>query len=446
MKRICIWLWIIALGMGLLSGCSGSTSATVPASQSQPTPSQAAQGSTEPTETQGIPETLPPDEPVVFDNPIGDKDTYWVASQWHTDDDDGPESTISLPSENWYLDLMIRVDGTARFRDIHEGVCLMNDSYLDLVWECTPAGEYFFYCVLYPAPVLQGTFDQGVLQLTYMDATLTLEQADMPQTVGQLYTPSELAGTWVCVLAETEGYQWEAMPDELSSITISVVTAGGPLYLSADIEDRDHFGDLREPEYGQPLEILQEPLFNGCANGLWSVRIGPAASMDANGFPSETEYYATIVGEDQLLLQRYYTLDGSPAVSYQTYWRVTDLSSWMTYESMALDYSNWVLTGYETVDGDELPLPSEMEDLTVILSPEESCSVYLGGVRQDGQWRFGNGGVVLLRSYEDSDEPFWFGGAICGYWVDTADRSIENYQMALYYQGGILKLMLESHG
>lgn len=438
MRKICIWLLVTTISVFFLAGCNAKDIPTNP-------PSATTQD--EQTQPESIPVEVETQEVSMQENPVGHEDTYWVASQWYGDDGERTEGPQSLPTDSWYLDLIIRVNGTAQFRDIHEGVCLMDDSYLNLVWERTPEGELLFYTVLYPEPVLRGTCESGVLSLEYWGTTLTMQQEAMPQTIGQMYTPAELAGTWLLVSGETEGYQWEAMPNELSSIVFQVTAYDGPLVLSADIEERDYYGNLQDSSYGQIVEVVKLPLYEGCENEAWSVRIGNTSALDANGFPLETEFYATLLGEDKLLLQRWYTLDGYPAVSYQTYLRFPDLVSWMSPESMNLNYSNWVCTGYEDTSGEELPLPPELDGFSIVLGPDQDCYLYYGdGSMQDGTWTLGNGGVLLMRGAETLEEPFWFGGAISGYWVETTDESIETYQMALYYNGGILKLAMNGYG
>ena len=83
----------------------------------------------------------------------------------------------------------------------------------------------------------------------------------------------------------------------------------------------------------------------------------------------------------------------------------------------------------------------------MVLGPEQTCYVSFGdGNTQRGTWTLGNGGVLLMQGAEDYDDPFWFGGVISGYWVETADGPVETYQMALYYKKGIIKLALSSYG
>lgn len=422
MKRMCIWLLTAAWIMCLLAGCD------------TPTP---------PAQTPGESQT---GQPVQKDETIGHEDTYWIATSWKGNGEDDPEGKRELPTEEWSIDLIVRTDGTAQLRDIHDGVCLMDDRCMYLTWERTPQDEWTFSGIQSPTPVLIGTHDDGVLTLRYFDVVLTMKRMPMPQTVGEKHVPAQLAGTWVMVTGITEGYEWEAMPGDLSSIVFAAKSpeAEGPMYLSADMVAQDSEGKLMCETRGQEVEVLQEPLYFGCENEDWSVRIGAVAPKDENGYPTQTEFYATLIGEDKLLVQQYYTLDGSPAVSYQIYWRMTDFVSWFDHTDMDLDFSNWTCNGYETPDGEEMPLPDGWENFSVTLSSDGSCLVsYAEGNTQKGKWKLEKGGVLLLRG---ADDHFWFGGVITGYMVDTTDVSAETYQMGLYHNGGILKLMLTSRG
>lgn len=428
MRKNYAWLLVSLWVIGLLTGCTALPEPTAP--------SAATQAQTEATAEETGPQEVA----------LGDEDTYWRAYQWESDDGLGAEGPQTLREAEWYLDLFVSVDGTARFRDIHEGVCLTDDSYLKLMWERSTEGDFLFYNALQPAPILRGVCEGNGLILDYLGTTLYMRREAIPEKPGQWYAPAELVGTWLLVSGEIEGYSWEAMPNELSGLVISVTSLEGPLVLSADILEWGPQGEARYESYGQILEVLQQPLYEGCENGAWSVRIGQPSPRDANGYPTETEFYATLVGENELHLQRHYTMDGYPAVSHQTYLRLTDLVSWMEYESMDLDHSNWVCTGYNDPAGEELALPAELEDFSVILSPDQTCLVHYNGQELTGIWQLGEGGILLLRSEENAPQEFWFGGVISGCWVDTPTESLQTYQMALYANNGILKLSLQSRG
>ncbi|MBQ7016783.1 MAG: hypothetical protein IJN10_07515 [Firmicutes bacterium] len=403
-------------------------------------------GSEQVEEKEIDPDTIIEVEEETEDIDITSDNTYWVADIGRTEDA-GSGELIVLEPDLWAVDLLMRFDGTAQFRDVHEGVCLIDDSYLNLTWERTPEGKYLFYSAIVEGPVFIAEYDDGELIVEYLGMNFYMEQEAVPQSAGQMQIPAELDGTWLMVSGENEGYQWEAMPGELSSLVIGVTSIDGPLVLAADMETRDYYGDLMDSAYGLEVEVLDEPLYAECGNDAWSVRIGAMAEEDENGYPVETEYYATLLDYNTLLLQQYYTLDGSPSVSNQTYVRFPDLVSWQSYEAMDLNSSNWVCYDYVGIDGEPAPMPEEVDHLSIMLSEDQSCQIVYGdGTTAEGSWQLENGGVILLRSNEEAESEFWLGGAVSGYYIETAADSIEAYDMALYYNGGIMKLVMNRHG
>ena len=426
MRKLCVYLLILTMVVSL-SGCKAK-----PAPEAtEPSPTMAA---TVPTETK--PTTQPETE-----NQIGQLDTYWVATQCYNED---TGETQKLQPDAWMMDLMLCLDGTARFRDVREGLCLVDDSLLHLNWEQTTEDAYVFYSRLRTEPILQAAWEQGILTLRYYELTVTMEARDMPEAVGQRCSPAELAGTWLQVSGETEGWQWEAMPERLSSLVFRVTAYEGPLELRADMETLDHFGTMTEGLHDQQVSILQEALYDGCENNSWSVRIGQEAARNEEGDPTETEVYATLLDERTLLVQQVYTLDGAPAVSYQTYLRFPELVTWCAPEYYALDYSNWACTSYITFQGEERCPPEEMENFSLVLCPDQSCVISYGDAQTfRGTWQLENGGVLLLRGDEDA---FWFGGAISMYSVESANGVSDVYDLSLYYGGGILKLEITGFG
>lgn len=427
-RHLPILLLIAAIGMGCMTGCA-------PAAPADTRPPETTQA---PVPTQ--PPTQEPAQPAA-ENPIGTVDTYWTAVSCFNGDT-GENETL-LPGE-WAMDLVVRGDGTARFRDIQENISLSDDSLLDLNWEQTAEGEYVFYSALRSEPVLRGSWEEGVLSLEYYGLQLAMEQRELPQTAGQVYTPAELRGTWLKMSGETEGWEWEAMPGELSSIVFDTTYDGERMMLIADMEERDYYENLTYSACGQEVTVLEEPLYEGCGNEAWCVRIGPASPVDENGFPLETEVYATLLDYNTLQVQHYYTMDGYPAVSHQTYWRFPEVVSWTSPEYMELDYTNWVCNAYTNFQREDRYPPAEMEGFSVILNPDGICLVCYGdGTCIQGTWTLYTGGVLLLRGSEDE---YWFGGTITHYCQVVDYESCDVYQMSLYYDGGILRLSMDSCG
>ncbi len=432
---------VVVILIGCLTGCGRSND---PVDTIPPAPSLPEPGQTEPKETQPS-QTEPPTTPVE-DQVIGHEDTYWVAESWSSLDGEGADDPGALQPETWLMDLLVRADGTARFRDIRDSVCLMDDSYLELVWERTPEGRFLFQNRLCAAPVLDAVCENGVLTVEYLGITLSMQQKSIPQTAGLMYHPAELAGTWLMVFGETDGIPWEVMPGQLSSLVFKVTSKDGPLVLVADRQERDYYGELTGSAYWQDVAVLQEPLREGCENGQWCVRIGSASSPDTDGL--EPECYATLLDYNTLLLRRsFVTSDGEPMVSYDTYARFPDLVTWKSPEAMDLDYTNWLCVSYAPFSDEDAPMPAELEGFSISLDSDGRCHVQYGdGSTKEGAWRLEDGGVILLRSGDGEEYPFWFAGAVSGYCMETDGEIMDAYEMALYYNGGIMKLVLVSHG
>ena len=188
---------------------------------------------------------------------------------------------------------------------------------------------------------------------------------------------------------------------------------------------------------------MDQPLYDGCGNDSWSVRIGPESPKDANGYPTETEYYATLLDYNTLLMQQYYTVDGNPAVSTLTYWRFPEIVTWFSPDYTQLDESNWICTDYINCQGEYRSPPDEMVDFSLILFADQTCVAYYGDVAVRGSWQLENGGVIILRG---EDGAFWFAGTISAYSVETTYEVSDTYEMALYYQEGILRLRMTGFG
>lgn len=432
MRRFLALLAAAVIGAGCLGGCAPaaqpgrSEPTTLPGETTEPTV---------PVETAEVPAQTEPTAAEPRD--LGD--TYWVGTSWGSEDT-GEEPFVP---ESWSVDLLVRADGTARFRDIHEGVSLTDDSLLDLAWTQDQDGFFVFFGQLLPELELRGRLENDRLTLDYYGLTVTMEEKPMPRTPGELAAPAELAGTWLMVSGETEGYVWEAMPARLDSVVFRVDSFDGPLMLAADVESRDRFGWMEEAEYRQRVTVLEEPLYPGCENEVWSVRIGEASPVDSNGCPLEPELYATLLDYNTMLVQTNYTFDGYPAVSYQTYWRFPSIVSWMSPEAMELELTNWTCREYRDPDGVWGPVPEELEKLELVLDTDGSCCLFPDGQTPVmGTWTIGTGGVLLL----DGGDDFWFGGAVSGWYRETEAGGGTVYEMTLYYAGGLLRLQVSSYG
>ena len=305
--------------------------------------------------------------------------------------------------------------------------------------------------------VYQAVWEEDALIFDYRGTALTMQQADLPQETGALYHPAELVGTWLMISGEMEGWEWNAMPGELESLVFKTVSTATEVTLAADHENRSHYGELRDARYGQELTILNEPLYEGCGNEAWSVRIGPESPLDKNGYPTQTEFHVTMLERNTLLMQRYYTMDGYPAVSYQTFRRMPERLTWWEVQAQELEDTTWVCTGYLTDDGTKLPMPPSLKDFYLYFGANAEC--WVGRMDSDsdyytdtqGSWMLGNGGVLLLQSegYESPEgycPEFWYGGAVSGYSYETEHGFVDGYELFLHDGEGTLCLTLQGYG
>ena len=447
-KRIAAALFLTMAMLFSMAACGQ------PGAEEDPLPPQRnTLPSLKPTESA----TEPTPEPKKAENPLGKEDTYWVAYEWHSEDGEGAEGPFQMQPDAWAVDLILRADGTARFRDIHDGLYLMDDADLNMTWEQTADGGILFYNNIYMGQVYQAAWEEGVLSFDYRGTTLTMKQSNLPQETGELYHPAELVGTWLMVSGETEGWEWNAMPGELESLVFKTVSTAMDVTLAADHENRNHYGELGDARYGQELTLLDEPLYEGCGNEAWSVRIGPESPLDANGYPMQMEFHVTMLERDTLLMQRYYTMDGYPTVSHQTFRRMPERLTWWDVQAQDLADTSWICTGYLAADGTEYPMPPYLEDFYLYLGADGSC--WVGRMDKgsnaytdtQGTWMLANGRVLLLQSegYESPEgycPEFWYGGAVSGYTYETEDGFMEGYEMHLHDGEGTLRLTFQGYG
>lgn len=463
-KKLLVLLWAVLF---VLTACSNAKMDPAETSQqnTQVPSSKPAEPSAPPVPAvPELPEKLvekPVDPPVELkkENPIGTEDTYWVIRGWYDEDGGEPERPIPADHAHWLADLIIRTDGTARFRDIRDGIYLMDDANLYLTWQRQEDGRLLFFSRTYQDPVLVAVWIDERLDVTYYGTVLVMDRSPVPGMAGELYAPAQLVGTWVMVSGETEGFEWNAMPSQLASLVFRTVPDEdtSALMLSGAMEFRDIYGYLYSSAYDLPVEVLQEQLHHDCSNELWSVRIGPKAPVDANGYPTEVEYYATMLEQDTLLMQRYFTLAGAPAVSYQTYRRMPQQVSWWEVEGVELEDSVWIFDSYVSGRNEKTPAEQELAALDLYLGENGECLV--NRCRADGMldvagwgsWQIGNGGVVLIRGQgfgDDSDAPedFWYGGAVRGFQYETEDGFRESYEMILHTGETAVRLILQGYG
>lgn len=251
----------------------------------------------------------------------------------------------------------------------------------------------------------------------------------------------DLSGTWLMVGGEVEGDAWNAIP---GNFEILVFTPGlNPIdnteTLFVDLESRDIQGFLNKSFYQLMIEPIDQPIYEGCGNEEWSVRIGDESEIDSNGNLINEEYYVTLLDENTLLKQHFFTIDGGPGVSYQTFKRIFPVDGIVGCEIREDDIPHeWVLDTYIDENGNPIPLPKELTNFTINLSGTCSWSDLQRNIDFEYpiiHW-FGKGGTVLFMTEDGSYA--WFAGALGERLSDDTNDS--DYTLRLYHDGGWLNL------
>lgn len=384
----------------------------------------------------GASETPPPPEPDVPSSAVepqpedptvlgGDivlsGESYWVADT----------------SDDILMDLTLREDGTARLREIENGLWLVSSVQEEnMLWTSVADGTIRLYASVDDAePCLIGFIvTDGMMELERLGTTYQFRQEAMPED-GDQYSPAELQGVWLQTQYEIEGDFGDLMPGRLESLIFRPDRSGDRKTLLVTSESRIYDGYLIEEEFsGTDITVLDEPLYSGCGNEKWSVRIGEQSPLDENGYPINTEVHVTLLDQNTLLQQRYFSIDGGPGISYQTFKRFLPRES-PDLSLAQLEGCNFELSGFTAGDGTAQDAPDGVKSFFLHLDTQgehyftvnfDDGSHYRG----EGNWLKGEGGTVLL--YSEGNEEDWFGGA-----AQVVDEVPELY---LWYKGGIMKL------
>ena len=373
-------------------------------------------------------------------------DSYWTA---YSIDEMGNER--ALPDEELWIDLIFRKDGTAQFRYVLQDVFFANPDFLDMTWSVDENQKLGLYLESYEESVLDANVEDDRITMTFFGDTIYFERAEMPQEVGKLYCPAQLSGVWLMESSETEGDLWEVQPGYSESVIFRVMDSENGSKMVSLGETRDHEGDYKEGYEETDVTVLDEPLYTYCENQEWSVLVGAYSEKNENGYPLEVETYVTLLDENTMLRQLYYSFDGGPGVSYQTFKRVTFADDVWDYEEEDLEGGDYECIAYIDAEGMEHAYPPEMEQFYVHLDVNSDCTISwwdeeLGDQRWfRGSWILGKGGVVNLISDDycletEFTETCWFAGAFDTEVVGNWEVTEQNLYMYLYYQGGIIKL------
>ena len=120
---------------------------------------------------------------------------------------------------------------------------------------------------------------------------------------------SLLDGEWVFAYGETDGYEFTAEEEGIESgISINISNSTAKYYSKTEFTDE---------KFDAELEIIEEPVYEGCGNDEWKVKFNTYNST----YGEDEEFYATLIDENTLLLRHLFPFDGTQGVSHQTYTR-----------------------------------------------------------------------------------------------------------------------------
>lgn len=423
-----------------LTACGQTPAAPEPAPSAPPAESPAP-----PSAESKLPESKLP-EPAEPTLPAGD--SYWVAYEYSIEDEHLP-----LTDGVWDADLTLRADGTARFREVSDGIACLDPHALDMTWETDDDGTLLFYC-FYGGnePYCTGTVTEDGFLLERLGGIFSLKQGEMPQTAGELYSPAELGGVWLEVAYEVEGDQGTNLPGGFTSLVIDVPweADSDTHVMRVSSECGDYSGYVaRNTYYGRAATVLSEPIYEGCGNDVWSVRIGEESPLNQHGYPSGTDTYVTLLDSDTLLMQHYFSFDNGsiPGVSYQTYRRLLPAPVDRDLEDEEIAGSEWRCIRYIDAEGKESETPQGLTDFCLTLYPDrkfaytafaENGEADSGG----GSWILGEGNTLLLYNPR-TDTDDWFAGALDIQKVVTTEYESDFYELQLWYDGGFMTLRHE---
>ncbi len=388
MKRIFAFILSLLLAVSL-TACGDKHSAP------EPTP---------PASSVEDPATAPNTTPDTTDPMALLGDTYWVAYE-----SEGDMREYVPEGDDLLTDLTLWADGTARIREIEDGFWLASgEEEQNMTWTCESDGTINFYCAYsgdMPRWIGQKTKDG--IELQRYDGTYRFREQPMP-TDGALYSPAELQGVWLQTGSEVEGDINATMPERFESLIFRTDWSGDAKTLVASAENGDWDGfAYGDGYYDSQITLLEEPIYSGCGNEVWSVRIGEESPLNEHGYPENVETYVTLLDQNTLLQQHYFSFDNGtiPGVSYQTYKRFLPSVPYGLEES-DLAGRDFELVGYIDADGirhQEHPTYTDFRlhlnaaggyTFTACVS-DSAAEDYTGGGHH---WSLGEGSTILLCS------------------------------------------------
>ena len=364
--------------------------------------------------------------------------SYWVLETSEGDMRESPPEGDDL-----LTDLTLWADGTARIREIENGIWLINDGdEQNMTWAQGEDGTIHLYTAYSgEEPWCSGMATEDGIALSRFGGTFRFKQADMPEG-GMLYAPAELEGVWLQIGSEVEGYLDENMPGRFSSLVFRTEWGEHGRMLLASGESGDYSSFLDDGFHDREITLLDQAIYEGCGNDEWSVRIGEEVPKNEDGYPKagETEIYVTLLDQNTLLQQQYFSIDGGPAVAYQTYRRFLSEAPY-DLEAEDLEGGDFELVGYVDADGVTQAEHPTYSSFDLHLDTEESGFFYQA-VGHDGSeysgggyyWALGKGGTILMCGEDEYTD--WLAGAVSYY-----DGMTDTPEILLWdNDGGILRL------
>lgn len=227
--------------------------------------------------------------------------TYWTAVQFEAYDPVFGRTEVSqMPTDKWWADLFLNEDGTAQFREVLGDA--FNGYLTGVIWQLGPDQSLLLTGAEAPYE-MSGRIEEGrILLETPYGERFWLEEVQRPAPGGELCS-ANLNGAWQMTKVEENGRWYDAREGGFASTLLFETSwselEGESYQLTADCYFAQGL-DTEMPEYlratNLQIELLQEPLFEGAANELWSVRI---ADPDMGG-----EFFLTLTDLNTLYLQQ----------------------------------------------------------------------------------------------------------------------------------------------
>lgn len=368
-------------------------------------------------------------------------DTYWVACE--IAEDGRPWMSTS---DNILTDLTLWADGTARIREIENGIWLINEGdEQNMTWKQEKDGTLNLYTVYSgDEPCWSGTVTEDGIALNHLERTFYFRQEPMPEG-GALYSPAELQGVWLQIGSEVEGYVEESLPGCFYSLVFHNDWSGDQQTLLVSSERGDYSGYVAsDTYYNREVTVLDDIIYSGCGNEEWSVRIGDLSPLNENGYPENPEIYVTLLDQNTLLQQQYFSFDGGPGVSYQTYKRFLPEVCW-DLDAADLEGGDFELVSFTAADGTKQDAPDGVSDFYLHLDTDGAhfFSVTFDDGREfssNGKWIFGEGGTLLLFNPDSDGEWLYHEDIECDWFAGAAQSFNKIPEIYLWYEGGIMRL------